>query len=82
MSLSERWRATRANFKPRDVEEAIDFHFHRPVAGLLVQMIADWPITPNQVTVASGVVSALAGRRTAAPRSPTISSASSWTICI
>lgn len=61
MSLSERWRATRANFKPRDVEEAIDFHFHRPVAGLLVQMIADWPITPNQVTVASGVVSALAG---------------------
>ena len=61
MGIVDRWRATRANFKPRDVEEAIDFYFHRPLAGLLVQGIAEWPVTPNQVTVASGVVSFLAG---------------------
>ena len=61
MGLVERWRATRANFKPRDVEEAIDFYVHRPLAGLLVQIIADSPVTPNQVTVASGIASFLAG---------------------
>lgn len=61
MGLIDRWRATRATFKPRDVEEAIDFYFHRPIAGLLVQAIASWPVTPNQVTVASGAVSLLSG---------------------
>jgi len=61
MGFVERWRATRASFKPRDVEEAIDFHLHRPLAGLLVQLIADWPVSPNQVTIASGLVSATAG---------------------
>lgn len=61
MGPLERWRATRATFKPRDVEEPIDFYFHRPLAGLLVQRIADWPVTPSQVTIASGIASALAG---------------------
>lgn len=61
MGLTEPRRATQASYKPRDVEEAIDFHFHRPLAGLLVRRIADWPVTPNQVTVASGVVSFSAG---------------------
>ena len=61
MGLAERWRATRSGFKPRDVEEAIDYHWHRPLAGLLVQVIADWPVTPNQVTFASGFVSLLSG---------------------
>lgn len=61
MSLTERWVATRKGFKPRDVEEFIDFHWHRPLAGMLVQLIRDWPITPNQVTALSGVMSVLSG---------------------
>lgn len=61
MGLVERWVATRQGFKPRDVEEAIDYYWHRPLAGLLVQVIEDWPITPNQVTLASGVVSLASG---------------------
>jgi hypothetical protein len=57
----ERWLATRKGFKPRTVEEPIDYYWHRPLAGLLVDAIKSWPITPNQVTLASGVVSLLAG---------------------
>lgn len=59
--LVQRWRATRKGFKPSDVEEPIDFHWHRPLAGLLVQTIQDWPVTPNQVTLASGAASLVAG---------------------
>jgi hypothetical protein len=61
MGLVERWLATRQGFKPRDVEEFIDFHWHRPLAGLLVQAIRDTGVTPNQVTYASGVFSLLSG---------------------
>lgn len=61
MGLVERWVATRQGFKPRDVEELIDYYWHRPLAGLLVQVIEDWPVTPNQITVASGLVSLFAG---------------------
>lgn len=60
-TLAERWRATRQGFKPTDVEEPIDFYWHRPLAGLLVQTIESWPVSPNQVTIASGVASSLAG---------------------
>ncbi|MBI4706031.1 MAG: CDP-alcohol phosphatidyltransferase family protein [Deltaproteobacteria bacterium] len=51
----------RAGFKPRDVEELVDLYLHRPLAALLVRMLLPLPITPNQVTVASGVVSVVAG---------------------
>ncbi|MBM4373612.1 MAG: CDP-alcohol phosphatidyltransferase family protein [Deltaproteobacteria bacterium] len=57
----DRWRATRKGFKPTDVEEPIDYHWHRPLAGLLVEVLRDTPITPNQVTIASGIASLVAG---------------------
>jgi phosphatidylglycerophosphate synthase len=62
----QRWVATRAGFKPRDVEEPIDYYWHRPLAGLLVQLLAKTSATPNQVTVASGVVSLMSGGAIAA----------------
>ncbi len=43
-------------FKPRDVEEPIDWFFHRPLASLLVRVLAPTRITPNQVSVLSGIV--------------------------
>jgi len=51
----------RRGFKPREVEELIDYYFHRPLAGLLVQALLPLPFTPNQVTAASGVFGLLAG---------------------
>ncbi len=51
----------RSGFKPREVEELIDYYYHRPLAGLLVQVLLPLPFTPNQITVASGVVGLLAG---------------------
>lgn len=48
-------------FKPRDVEELIDFYVHRRVAALLVRLLAKTPITPNQVTVLSGTVAIISG---------------------
>jgi CDP-alcohol phosphatidyltransferase len=51
----------RLGFKPRDVEEAIDFYLHRPLAGRLVRVVAGWPVSPNQLTLASGFASMLAG---------------------
>ncbi|HHH10837.1 MAG TPA: CDP-alcohol phosphatidyltransferase family protein [Sorangium sp.] len=59
--LIRRWRDTRKGFKPRAVEELIDYYWHRPLAGLLVQLLLPTPITPNQVTAISGVFSLLAG---------------------
>jgi phosphatidylglycerophosphate synthase len=61
MGLIAAWRATRAGFKPRDVEEPIDYYWHRPLAGLLVRVLLPLPITPNQVTLLSGLFSVLAG---------------------
>ena len=60
-ALVDRWVATREGFKPRDVEEPIDYYWHRPVAGLLVDVLAPTAITPNQMTLLSGVASASAG---------------------
>jgi hypothetical protein len=51
----------RATFKPRDVEEPIDFWLNRPLASLLVKLLAPFPITPNQVTILSGVVGLASG---------------------
>jgi len=48
-------------FKPREVEEYIDYYYHRPLAGLLVQLLLPLPFTPNQITVASGVAGLAAG---------------------
>jgi hypothetical protein len=48
-------------FKPRDVEELVDFYVHRRAAAVLVKVLAPTPITPNQVTVLSGLVAILAG---------------------
>jgi hypothetical protein len=58
MSVTERLRR---GFKPRDVEELIDYYYHRPLAALLVQLLLPLPFTPNQVTIASGLVGLLAG---------------------
>lgn len=60
MSLLARWIGG-DGFKPRDVEEPIDFYWHRPLAARLVRVLVPLPITPNQVTVASGLMGALSG---------------------
>ncbi len=44
-----------ATFKPRDVEELIDFYFNRRLANLVVAALAPTRVTANQVTWASGV---------------------------
>lgn len=52
---------TRATFKPRDVEEPVDYWLNRPLASILVKGLAPLPITPNQVTFLSGVVGIISG---------------------
>lgn len=52
---------TQATFKPRDIEEPLDFWVNRPLAGVLVKGLAPLPITPNQVTLMSGAVGLVAG---------------------
>jgi phosphatidylserine synthase len=54
-------REARSTFKPKDVEEPIDFWVNRPLAHHLVRFLAPLPITPNQVTLLSGLVGLLAG---------------------
>ena len=58
---SRRLAEIRAQFKPADVEEPIDYWFHRPLAGALVNVLIPLPITPTQVTLLSGVIGALSG---------------------
>jgi hypothetical protein len=53
--------AARATFKPRAVEELIDFYLHRPVAAVVVRGLARTRVTPDQVTFASGVLAIVAG---------------------
>lgn len=53
--------ARRATFKPYDVEEILDDRVNRPLAGVLVKLLAPLPITPNQVTVLSGIAGIVAG---------------------
>jgi phosphatidylglycerophosphate synthase len=47
--------------KPREVEELVDEYFHRPLAGRVVNLLAPTRITPNQVTLVSGIVGVAAG---------------------
>jgi thiosulfate reductase cytochrome b subunit len=51
----------RRGFKPREVEEIIDFYFHRPLASLLVRLLLPLPITPDQVTILSAIVGLISG---------------------
>ena len=50
-----------STFKPRDVEEPVDYWLNRRLASHLVMLLAPTPITPNQVTILSGVVGLVAG---------------------
>ena len=50
-----------AGFKPRDVEEVVDFYFHRPLASWLVRLLLPLPVTPDQVTFGSAAVGLLSG---------------------
>lgn len=59
--MSGAGEAAGAGFKPRDVEELVDYHFHRPLAALMVKVLARLPVTPNQVSWASGIVGLLSG---------------------
>ena len=54
-------RERRTGFKPREVEELVDYYYHRPLAGLLVKALLPLPVTADQITWASGVVGLLAG---------------------
>ncbi|HZO13304.1 MAG TPA: CDP-alcohol phosphatidyltransferase family protein [Polyangiaceae bacterium] len=60
-SLVHRWVATREGFKPRDVEEPIDYWWHRPLASFVVTALEPTRISANQVTFASAGVSLLSG---------------------
>ena len=51
----------RGTFKPREVEELVDFWVNRPLAAGLVKILAPLPITPDQVTVLSGLVGLAGG---------------------
>ncbi len=55
----------RGAFKPREVEELVDYYLHRPLAGLLVQLLLPYPVQPNHLTVAAGIAGILAGGATA-----------------
>lgn len=47
--------------KPREVEELVDEYVHRPLARGLVALLVRSPITPNQVTLISGLLGVAAG---------------------
>jgi phosphatidylglycerophosphate synthase len=49
-------RSGSAPAKPKEVEELVDEYFHRPLAQRLVRLLLLTPITPNQVTLVSGIV--------------------------
>jgi phosphatidylglycerophosphate synthase len=47
--------------KPREVEELVDEYLHRPIARRIVALLVHTPITPNQVTLISGLLGVAAG---------------------
>ncbi len=47
--------------KPLEAEELVDEYFHRPPARVLVRGLARTSITPNQVTLLSGLVGVTSG---------------------
>lgn len=48
-------------FKHRDVEEPVDYWVNRRIAALVVRVLARLPVTPNQVTVLSGLFGIVSG---------------------
>jgi len=60
-ATAENRTKTPKGFKPRIVEEPIDWYFHRPLAAQLVKLLLPLPVTPDQVTFASGTVGLLSG---------------------
>ena len=60
-ALLRRWLGGAKGFKPRAIEEPIDYYWHRPLAQRMVRVLTPLPVTPNQVSVASGVASLLSG---------------------
>jgi phosphatidylglycerophosphate synthase len=47
--------------KPAEIDELIDQYWHRPIAKQLVNVLQHTPVTPNQVTIAAGILGACAG---------------------
>lgn len=47
--------------KPREVEELVDEYVHRPIAARVVALLVPTPITPNQVTIVSGLFGVASG---------------------
>lgn len=45
--------------KPFEVEELVDRYVHRPIAAQLIPLLVRSPITPNQVTLLSGITGVL-----------------------
>lgn len=48
-------------FKPRDVDELLDFYVFRRLAAYVVRALAPTTVTPNQVTLIAGIVGTLSG---------------------
>lgn len=48
-------------FKPRDVDELLDFYVFRRLAAYVVRALTPTSATPNQVTLAAGIVGVLSG---------------------
>jgi phosphatidylglycerophosphate synthase len=44
-----------------DIEELVDFYFHRPIARRLGSLLLPTPITPDQVTLLSGIFGVAGG---------------------
>jgi phosphatidylglycerophosphate synthase len=44
-----------------EIEEPADFYIHRPLARLVGNLLLSTPITPDQITILSGVTGVLAG---------------------
>ncbi|HMV32299.1 MAG TPA: CDP-alcohol phosphatidyltransferase family protein, partial [Gemmatimonadales bacterium] len=53
--------ASPAPAKPPEVEEWVDERIHRPLARRVVALLLHTPITPNQVTLLSGIVGVSGG---------------------
>ena len=51
----------RETFKPRDVDELLDFYLYRRLAAHVVKLLLKTTISPNQVTLIAGGVGALCG---------------------
>jgi phosphatidylglycerophosphate synthase len=60
-SPGSRQAAMPAPGKPREVEELVDEYVHRPLAARVVALLVPTPITPNQVTIVSGLFGVASG---------------------